>query len=1111
MNPAALRLSVLVLGFVVGAGPVLRGQEPPTVAGVRLASDPGSDSVYKSGDAIEVVAAFSTGVTVTGTPRIGLTVGTGTRFADYAGGSTTTELLFRYQVGGTDLDGDGVAVEADGLQLNGGAIVGNASTVNAVLAHPALADQAGHKVDGVKPALTAATVSGRVLTLAFGETLGGGSAPSPESWSVTVDGASRGVESVAVDAADVVLTLSSPVGIGEKVLISDASSPSAVGDVAGNAADALSDEAARVLVNIVFILADDHAASAVSSYGSTLVSTPNIDRLARNGVRFDRALAPNAICQPARATLLTGKYAHRHGVASNGSSFDGSQRQVQHLLGRAGFRTSMIGKWHLESAPQGFDHWEILLGQGHYYSSKFKTATGTSHVPGGYTTDVITDKAIAWMKANHSAKRPFMTLVWHKAAHRPWDPSVQDVRRFEEVRFPVPETFFDSYAGRASPLGQQQMRVDSHMKDWRDLKLGIPQGYPQAIRDVWVRRNIPAGDARTRAEWKLQTYLHDYMRVVHRLDHNMGRVLDYLEASGLDESTLLVYASDQGHFLGEHGWFDKRWFHEESLRFPLIVRPPANGGDGSAVPEIVSQTDIAPTLLEVGGVEAPSDMQGRSLLPFLEGRRPTDWRTSFYYHYLECPGIHRVARHRAVITDRYKLVHYYQSGEWELFDRSVDEKETANVYRDAGYAERVTALKAELARLRVALGDVDGPAVGEGPAFLEGTATRLTLAENSVGAEIGSVFRTRAEGPPAYSLEGDDASSFGVVACNGQLLARPGVSYDYESKSEYALTVKVTDTWGRSDAIDVTVVLVEPSAPPEDDEDDEDDRDDGDDDGDDVGGPPDGDDDDVDGPDDDDRPDDGPPTGGPPTGGPGGPPPPPPDDEEDDEDDGDDGGPPPGGPPPGGGGPPRAAMETDAECEAGLCRARTGAPVSFRDASAGSIRSRMWEFGDGRRSRSASPSHAWASPGFHEVALVVGDGSVESTASLMFLVEAAEPAGACAADEWTRCLGDSRYAVTVEWRGAGGESGRGRVAPAGTNESAMFRFFDANNWEVLIKVLDGCEANGHAWVFGASTTDLGFVIRVTDTLTAAVKEYRNEPGTPAAAITDVKAFPEGCR
>ncbi len=262
-----------------------------------------------------------------------------------------------------------------------------------------------------------------------------------------------------------------------------------------------------------------------------------------------------------------------------------------------------------------------------------------------------------------------------------------------------------------------------------------------------------------------------------------------------------------------------------------------------------------------------------------------------------------------------------------------------------------------------------------------------------------------------------------------------------------------------------------------------------------------------------DNDDGGPPTGGPPTGGPGGPggPPPPPDDEEDDEDDGDDGGPPPGGPPPGSGGPPRAAMETDAECEAGLCRARTGERVSFEDASAGSVRSRLWEFGDGRRSRSASPSHAWASPGFYEVALLVSDGSVDSTASLIFLVEAAEPAGACAADEWTRCLGDSRYAVTVEWRSTGGESGRGRVAPAGTNESAMFRFFDASNWEVLIKVLDGCEANGHAWVFGASTTDLGYVIRVTDTATAAVKEYRNEPGTPAAAITDVKAFPEGCR
>ena len=597
----------------------------------------------------------------------------------------------------------------------------------------AAAAAGARQTDEVAPTLDAATVSGRVLTLAYDETLDAGSAPGAGDYAVTVDGVSRGIASAAVDGADVVLTLSSPAGLGDTVLISDASTSSSVSDGSGNRPAVLSDQPVKVLVNIVFILADDHAAQAVSAYGSTLVSTPNIDRLARDGVRFDRALAPNAICQPARATLLTGKYAHRHGVAANGSSFDGSQQQVQHLVGKAGFRTAMIGKWHLESDPRGFDHWEVLSGQGHYYTSLFKSGTGTLRRNAGvYTTDVITDKAIRWMKANRSAKRPFMAFVWHKAPHRPWDPAPADMDRFRDVQYPVPETFFDSYAGRASPLPQQQMRVDGHLDENRDLKLHIPQGYPRELWAGWVQRAIPNGDARTRAEWKLQTYLRDYTRVVHGLDQNVGRVLDYLDDSGLDESTLVVYASDQGFFLGEHGWFDKRWFHEESIRFPLIVRPPA-GQTGSTVSAIVSQTDIAPTLLEAAGVEVPDDMQGRSLLPFLEGSQPDDWRTSFYYHYLECPGVHRVARHRAVVTERYKLVHYYQSGEWELFDRDVDARETDNVYADAGYADQVSKLKAELARLRTALGDVDGTVAGAEPAFLEGAAARRSLAENSVG------------------------------------------------------------------------------------------------------------------------------------------------------------------------------------------------------------------------------------------------------------------------------------------------------------------------------------------------------------------------------------------
>ena len=693
---------------------------------------------------------------------------------------------------------------------------GFALAVVCLAAGAGLAAAAGaRQTDEVAPTLDAATVSGRVLTLAYDETLDAGSAPGAGDYAVTVDGASRGIASAAVDGADVVLTLSSPAGLGDTVLISDASTSSSISDGSGNRPAVLSDQPVKVLVNIVFILADDHAAQAVSAYGSTLVSTPNIDRLARDGVRFDRALAPNAICQPARATLLTGKYAHRHGVAANGSSFDGSQQQVQHLVGKAGFRTAMIGKWHLESDPRGFDHWEVLSGQGHYYTSLFKSRTGTfSRNAGVYTTGVITDKAIRWMKANRSAKRPFMAFVWHKAPHRPWDPAVPDLNRFADVQYPVPETFFDSYAGRASPLPQQQMRVDRHLDEYRDLKLHIPQGYPQEAKAGWVQRSIPNGDARTRAEWKLRTYLRDYMRVVHGLDQNVGRVLDYLDDSGLDESTLVVYASDQGFFLGEHGWFDKRWFHEESIRFPLIVRPPA-GQTGSAVSAIVSQTDVAPTLLEAAGVEVPNDMQGRSLLPFLEGSRPDDWRTSFYYHYLECPGVHRVARHRAGrhgALQARALLPERRVGTVRPRCRRAGDRQRV---RGRRLRDQVSKLKTELARLRTALGDVDGTVAGAEPAFLEGAAARRSLAENSVDVDIGAVFRTRSQGAPGYSLEGDDADSFGRrrlqrPACHeARRLLRPRVEVPVT-----AVTVKVTDTWGRSDTIDVEVAVTDASEPP---------------------------------------------------------------------------------------------------------------------------------------------------------------------------------------------------------------------------------------------------------------------------------------------------------
>ena len=647
-------------------------------------------------------------------------------------------------------------------------------------------------MDGVRPELTGARLNGRRLTLTFSELLARRPAPAAGGFEVRVDGTARSVRGVAVSGASVVLTLDSPATLARTVTVDYTGAGAPVLDPARNPAAAFAREPVRNVVNIVFILADDHATQAVSAYGSKLISTPNIDRLAAEGVVFDRALAPNSICKPARATLLTGKYAHRHGQLTNFDNFDGDQPQIQKMLGRAGYATALLGKWHLSSDPQGFDHWEALSdfgGQGSYYSPGFRVRGGTYRRRRGYATDIITDRAIAWMEEKRSDERPFLALVWHKASHRPWDPGLQDFRRFEDVVYPVPATFRDAYAGRATALGQQTMRVDSHLDD-RDFKITPPEGDAEAV-----------------AQWKLQTYLRDYLRVVYRLDANVGRLLEYLDDAGLADSTLVVYASDQGFFLGEHGWFDKRWFHEESLRLPLVVRAPGAAGTGTRVSNIVSQTDVAPTLLDVAGLEASAGMQGASLVPFLKGSEPANWRTSFYYHYVECPGIHRVARHRAVVTERYKLVDYYQSGEWELFDRENDPTEVNNLYGESAYDGRVSALKAELERLRQALGDTEAVEGEERvPRFAEGGSSGREIVENARDLDIGAPLKTSVYGwTYRYRLEGPDASQFTVVACNGQLRTKPGVSYDHEQKDTYSVVVRVEDSRGRTDTIDVTV------------------------------------------------------------------------------------------------------------------------------------------------------------------------------------------------------------------------------------------------------------------------------------------------------------------
>ena len=790
----------------------------PTVSSVAFSSIPGADQsdTYRLGDTIEITATFSESVTVTGTPQLALTLGAATRFAAYASGSPGTRLAFRYTVAAGDADGDGLAIETDGLDAGGGSIRKTRSSIDADLAHAGRKDEPGQRVDGVRPVLAAARLNGAELSLTFSEPLAPDPVPARGSFAVAADGVPLPVRAVAVRDADVVLTLASPATLARNVTVGHAPAGGVL-DRARNAAAGFADAPVRNVVNIVFVLADDHATRAVSSYGSDFVSTPGIDRLAAEGVVFDRALAPNAICQPARATLLTGRYPHRNGQQNNHSTFDNDQEQVQKTLRAAGYRTALLGKWHLTMDPQGFDHWEVLSedsGQGVYYDPRFAVRDRLPVRREGYSTDIVTDRAIAWIEDQRSDEQPFLALVWYKAAHSPWDAALEDVTRFEELTYAPPATFRDVYAGRATATGLQKMRVDRHMND-RKLKLSLPSSVPFEIRQALFDRRPPDGDAEAVRDWKLQTYLHDYARVVHRVDQNVGRLLDYLDTAGLADDTLVVYASDQGFFLGEHGWFGKRWFHEESLRLPLIVRAPGAAGAGTRVANIVSQTDLAPTLLEVAGTDAPAGMQGASLVPFLRGVEPADWRGSFYYHFLECPGVRRVARHRAVVTDRYKLVHYYQSDEWELFDRLTDPEEVDNVVAEAGYADRVSTLKAELERLRQELGDT-GPNEPEHnpPVFDDDSATRA-IYENSTGADVGARMRDAWGRTYRYSLASGDADTFAVVPCDGQIVTKHDAVLDYEASKVHSLVVQVEDSRGRTDSIDVTVVVFDVDEPPD--------------------------------------------------------------------------------------------------------------------------------------------------------------------------------------------------------------------------------------------------------------------------------------------------------
>jgi arylsulfatase A-like enzyme len=462
--------------------------------------------------------------------------------------------------------------------------------------------------------------------------------------------------------------------------------------------------------NILFIFSDDHAFQAISAYGDArkLIETPNIDRLAREGMRFDRFLVTNSICGPSRATVLTGKYSHANGFFNNTNSrFDGSQTTFPKLLQAAGYQTALFGKWHLVTDPAGFDEWQILPGQGVYYNPPM-IAVGRKVLHQGYVTDIITELSLEWLR-KRDRTRPFLLMCHHKAPHRPWEPALRHLGYDRDRGYPEPPTLFDDYAGRGKAEHAQDMTIARTLTE-KDLKLVAPAELTQEERRVWNSYYEPRNAAfragslqgKDLVRWKYNRYLHDYLGCVRGVDESVGRLLSTLDEEGLAGNTIVVYASDQGFYLGEHGWFDKRWIFEESLRAPFLIRWPLVVKPGSRSDRIVSNLDVAETFLEAAGLPIPAEMQGRSLLPLLRGHTPADWRTSFYYHYYEYPGPHNVRRHYGVVTDRYKLVHFYGTdvNEWELFDKKSDPHELKSVFgqTDHGSAER--ELKNELERLR---------------------------------------------------------------------------------------------------------------------------------------------------------------------------------------------------------------------------------------------------------------------------------------------------------------------------------------------------------------------------------------------------------------------------
>ncbi len=493
--------------------------------------------------------------------------------------------------------------------------------------------------------------------------------------------------------------------------------------VRAQAADAQSNERP----NILFIFTDDHAPHAIGAYDGWLKSvnpTPNIDKLAADGMLFVNSFCTNSICGPSRAVIQTGKHSHKNGFMNNGNSFDWNQQTFPKLLQKAGYQTAIYGKSHLKGDPQGYDDWAVLPGQGLYYNPDFFTPEGKITIE-GYCTDIVTDMTVKWLKEKRDPSKPFMLMCQHKAPHRNWMPAPRHLDLYEDIEIPEPATLFDTWEDNAPPARNQEMEIDRHMHLNFDLFVDLTPEFdgksiqgrydksawnnmqrmtPEQMK-VWRDAYGPRDEAfhaanlsgKDLVRWKYQRYAKNYLRCIKGVDESVGTLMDTLKELGLSENTIVIYSSDQGFYVGDHGWFDKRWMYEESLKMPLIVKWPGVTQPGSRSELMVQNLDYAETFLDVAGAPIPDDMQGRSLEPLLKGAKPEDWRTSIYYHYYEYPSVHMVPRHNGIRTERYKLMHFYQFGEeWELYDLREDPDELSNVYGKPEYEEITKELKAQL-------------------------------------------------------------------------------------------------------------------------------------------------------------------------------------------------------------------------------------------------------------------------------------------------------------------------------------------------------------------------------------------------------------------------------